>query len=150
MRAFRLASLVLTTALLAACAGEVEDTRPGQPVKTRQQAFKDIIRSFEPMGVMLRGNTYDADKFLALANEVVAKRDAPWRHFGPDTYYPPTKATAEVWQQPEKFEQARLAFFAATDTLLEVARTKDRKQLEAPYKAAYETCQDCHKTFKTR
>lgn len=150
MRAFRLASLVLTTALLAACAGEVEDTRPGQPVKTRQQAFKDIIRSFEPMGVMLRGNTYDADKFLALANEVVAKRDAPWRHFGPDTHYPPTKATAEVWQQPEKFEQARLAFFAATDTLLEAARTKDRKQLEAPYKAAYETCQDCHKTFKTR
>ena len=134
---------------LTAC-GEVEDTRLGQPVKTRQTAFKEIIRSFEPMGVMLRGNTYDADKFLALANEVVAKRDAPWRHFGPDTCYPPTKATAEVWQQPEKFEQARLAFFAATDTLLEAARTKDRKQLEAPYKAAYETCQDCHKTFKTR
>ena len=150
MPAFRLASLILATALLAACSGEVEDTRPGQPVKARQQAFKDIIRSFEPMGVMLRGKGYDADKFLALANEVVAKREAPWGHFGADTNYPPTKATAEVWQQPEKFEQARLAFFTATDKLLAAAQTKDRKQLEAPYKAAYETCQDCHKTFKKR
>lgn len=142
--------LVVTLPLLSACSGEVEDTRPGQPVKTRQQAFKDIIRSFEPMGVMLRSNTYDADKFLVLANEVVARRDAPWNHFGPDTNYPPTKATAEVWQQPEKFEQARQAFFAATDQLLAAAQTKDRKQLEMPYKAAYESCQDCHKTFKKR
>lgn len=142
--------LILVLPLLGACSGEVEDTRPGQPVKTRQAAFKDILRSFEPMGVMLRGNTYNADKFLILATEVVAKRDAPWTHFGPDTNYPPTKATAEVWQQAEKFEQARQAFFAATDTLLTAAQSKDRKQLEAPYKAAYDTCQDCHKTFKKR
>lgn len=142
--------LIIALPMLGACSGEVEDSRPGQPVKSRQVAFKDIIRSFEPMGVMLRSNTFNADKFLALAGEVVAKRDAPWTHFGPDTNYPPTKATAEVWQQPEKFEQARLAFIAATDTLLTAAQTKDRKQLEAPYKAAYETCQDCHKTFKKR
>jgi cytochrome c556 len=152
MRQFRYASLglIICLPLLYACSGEIEDTRPGQPVKSRQVAFKDIIRSFEPMGVMLRGNGYDADKFLALANEVVAKREAPWNHFGPDTNYPPTKATAEVWQQPDKFEQSRQAFIAATDKLLAAAQTKDRKQLDAPYKAAYETCQDCHKTFKKR
>ena len=143
-------SLVVVLPLLGACSGEVEDTRPGQPVKTRQAAFKDIIRSFEPMGVMLRTNAYDADKFLTLATAVVEKREAPWAHFGPDTNYPPTKATPEVWQQPEKFEQARQAFITATDTLLTAAQTKDRKQLEAPYKAAYEACQDCHKTFKQR
>lgn len=142
--------LLLSVALLAACSGEVEDTRPGQPVKTRQMAFKDIIRSFEPMGVMLRGKTYDADKFLALAEELVSKREAPWAHFGPDTNYPPTKATAEVWQQPEQFARERQAFLAATDTLLAAARTKDRKQLEAPYQAVYDTCQSCHKTFKKR
>lgn len=142
--------LLLSVALLAACSGEVEDTRPGQPVKTRQMAFKDIIRSFEPMGVMLRGKTYDAEKFLALAEELVRKREAPWAHFGPDTNYPPTKATAEVWQQPEQFARERQAFLAATDTLLAAARTKDRKQLEAPYQAVYDTCQSCHKTFKKR
>jgi cytochrome c556 len=51
--------LLSTVALLAAC-GEVEDTRPGQPVKTRQTAFKEIVKAFEPMGVMLRENRYDA------------------------------------------------------------------------------------------
>ncbi len=144
------ALLLSAAALLAACSGEVEDTRPGQPVKTRQQAFKAIIRSFEPMGVMLRGKTYDADKFLAMASDLVARRDAPWAHFGPDTDYPPTKATAEVWRQPEKFARDKEAFIAATDALLVAARTKDRQRLDAPYQAVYDTCQGCHKTFKQR
>ena len=152
MRSALQISLILLSAatLLTACSGEVEDTRPGQPVKTRQMAFKDIIRSFEPMGVMLRTNTYDADKFLKLATELVAKRDAPWAHFGADTDYPPTKATPEVWAQPEKFEQQRRAFIAATDSLLAAAQSKDDKQLAAPYKTLYATCQDCHKIFKKR
>ena len=140
----------MITLASAGCAGEVEDTRPGQPVKTRQAAFKELIRSFEPMGVMLRGKTYDADKFLAMANDLVGKREAPWAHFGPDTNYPPTKATPEVWQQPEQFERDRLAFIAATDRLLAAAQTKDRQQLTAPYQAVYDACQDCHKTFKKR
>ena len=43
---------LLTAAMLTGC-GEVEDTRPGQPVKQRQVAFKEIVKTFEPMGVML-------------------------------------------------------------------------------------------------
>jgi cytochrome c556 len=144
------AALLLAATLLAACSGEVEDNHPGQPVKTRQQAFKAILRSFEPMGVMLRTDDYDADKFLTLANELVARRDAPWSHFAADTNYPPTKATAEVWQQPEKFARDKQAFITATDTLLAAAQTKDRKQLDAPYQAAYDACEGCHKTFKRR
>ncbi|MCE1240454.1 MAG: cytochrome c [Azonexaceae bacterium] len=142
--------LLLSTALLLAACGAPEDTRPGQPVKTRQEAFKDILRSFEPMGKMLREDRYDADRFLGFAEAVVAKRDGPWSHFGPDTDYPPTKATPAVWQQPEKFEAERQAFFKATDALLEAARSKDAKQVDAPYKAAYDTCKSCHSTFKAR
>ena len=88
--------VLLSAALLTAC-GEPEDTRPGQPVKQRQTAFKDIIKSFEPMGVMLRKGTYDAERIEKFTAELIAKRDLPWSHFGPDTNYPPTKATAEVW-----------------------------------------------------
>ena len=87
--------LLSTAALLAAC-GEPEDTRPGQPVKQRQQAFKEIIKSFEPMGVMLRKGSYEADRFLAFAEKLHAARELPWRHFGADTNYPPTKAKAET------------------------------------------------------
>ncbi|MCL2874839.1 MAG: cytochrome c [Betaproteobacteria bacterium] len=144
------AALLLSTTLLTACSGEVEDTRPGQPVKTRQQAFKAMIRSFEPMGVMLRNQTYDADKFLALADELSALRDAPWEHFGPDTDYPPSKTTAEAWRQPEKFARDKEAFITATDALLAAAQDKDRERLDMPYQAVYDACRDCHKTFRKR
>jgi uncharacterized protein YceK len=42
---------------LSGCNAHVEDTRPGQPVKTRQVAFQEILKVFEPMGVMLRTTT---------------------------------------------------------------------------------------------
>lgn len=141
--------LLSTVALLAAC-GEVEDTRPGQPVKTRQTAFKEIVKAFEPMGVMLRENRYDADKFAAHAERLVARRDGPWAHFGPDTNYPPTKATPEVWKQGEQFEKDKQAFLAATDALLVAARSKDKAQSEAAYDKVHEACKTCHKQFKER
>ena len=141
---------VVALSLLAACSGEVEDSHPGAPVKARQTAFKEILRSFEPMGVMLRDDRYNADKFLALSKEVISKREAPWSHFGADTNYPPTKATLEVWAQPEKFEEKRLAFFKASDALLTAAETRDKNQAFTAHKALYETCKDCHRTFKVR
>ena len=150
-KSLKTGSLVLLTAgLLAACSGEVQDTRPGQPVKTRQTAFKEILRSFEPMGVMLREDRYNADKFLVLAKEVISKREAPWSHFAADTNYPPTKATPAVWAQADKFEEKRQAFFKASDALLIAAESKDKKQAFTAYNGLHETCKDCHQTFKVR
>lgn len=142
-------SLLFILLALTAC-GEVEDTRPGQPVKHRQQAFKEIIKSFEPMGTMLRTNRYQAEKFTALAEELKTLRDGPWAHFGPDTNYPPTKAKAAVWTQTAEFEKNRQAFFDATDELLVAARSTEPTRIETAYKATYETCQTCHKTFKEK
>jgi cytochrome c556 len=85
-------------------------------------AFKQIVKAFEPMGVMLRKDRYDADKFLPLAEALIAKREEPWSHFGADTNYPPTKATPEVWKQPEVFEKNKQAFISATDALLAAAK----------------------------
>jgi cytochrome c556 len=142
-------SLLLTATFLSAC-GEVEDTRPGQPVKQRQIAFKEIIKAFEPMGLMLRKDRYEADKFTAMAADLIARRDAPWAHFGPDTNYPPTKATAAVWAKPDAFESDKEAFFKAGDELLAAAQSKEKARVETAYKALHETCQDCHKQFKER
>lgn len=135
--------------LFSAC-GEVEDTRPGQPVKTRQQAFKDIIKVFEPMGVMLREKRYEPEKFLRLASALHEKRDAPWAHFGPDTNYPPTKSTPLVWEDSARFNQEKDKFLAATDALLAAAKTQDEAKIQVAYDAVYASCQDCHKPFKTR
>lgn len=143
-------SALVVALTLAACGGSVEDTRPGQPVKHRQEAFKAILRVFEPMGVMLRDNKYQADKFAALAGELVAKRDAPWGHFGADTDYPPTKARPAVWRDAAGFERDRLAFVAATDALLAAAQTHDEAQAKAAYEKVYQSCKSCHDGFKEK
>lgn len=143
------AAFILSITLLAAC-GEPEDTRPGQPVKQRQQAFKDIIKSFEPMGVMLRKGSYDAERFGKFATELVTKRDLPWSHFGPDTNYPPTKATPEVWSQPEAFEKEKQGFIAATDKLQAAVQSGDKTSIEKAYDTVHDSCKSCHKQFKVR
>lgn len=142
--------VILSAATLLTACGEPEDTRPGQPVKQRQTAFKDIIKSFEPMGVMLRKGNYDAERFEKFTAELIVKRDLPWSHFGPDTYYPPTKATAEVWSQPAQFEQEKQAFIAATDKLQAAVLGKDKDKIGAAYEAVHDSCKSCHKQFKAR
>jgi cytochrome c556 len=144
------AGLLALLATLGACGKPVEDTRPGQPVKTRQTAFKEMLRVFEPMGTMLRDGRYDATKFSALAADLKQKREGPWSHFGADTFYPPTKAKADVWAQPEQFERDRQAFFEATDALFVAALTRQLVTVEKAYFAAYDTCQGCHKRFKEK
>lgn len=136
--------------VLAACGGEVEDTRPGQPVKTRQTAFKEILKAFEPMGKMLRSDRYDANQFIQLAEQLQARQEAPWAHFGPDTQYPPTKAKAAVWEQPQRFEEEKQAFLAASEALLAATQTRQEAVVKKAYDRTYETCKSCHQTFKEK
>ncbi len=142
--------LLAVATLLSACGGEPEDTRPGQPVAHRRAAFKEMIKSFEPMGVMVRGKRYDAAKFASLSASLMALRDAPWQYFTPDTNYPPSRAKPEVWTQPAEFAARKQAFFDATDKLAAVATTKDAKVAKAAFEEVEKTCRDCHDAFKTR
>lgn len=139
--------LLLPVLLLTAC-GEVEDTRPGQPVATRQKAFKAMLRSFEPMGVQLREHRYAPDTFLQQARMLHQLKDAPWSHFGPDTHYPPTKATAKVWQEPERFAAEREAFLKAVDALLAAAESRVEERVKPAYQAVQDSCRSCHKPFR--
>lgn len=141
---------LLSVSLLLGACSPVEDTRPGQPVKQRQEAFKSMLRSFEPMGKMLRDGRYDSDAFVALADSFAALQEKPWPHFGPDTLYPPSRAKGEVWTQPEAFSQARQTFTEASDALLAAARSRDRRRVETTYQAVQDACQSCHRRFREK
>lgn len=140
----------LIALLLASCAGEPEDTHPGQPVAHRRAAFKEIIRSFETMGAMVRQEEFNAAKFASLTEALMASRDKPWQYFGPDTQYPPSKSTDDVWSRPAEFAAAKKAFYDATDKLAAVAGTKDVKVAKAAFDDVESTCRSCHDTFKRR
>ena len=141
--------VVTAVALLAAC-GEPEDTRPGQPVKTRQEAFKALLRAYEPMTKMVKEDRYDPEEFVAMTAVLMARRDAPWSHFGPDTNYPPSKAKPRVWQETAAFEQAKNDFLVATDALNAAAQSRDKTRVEEVYGRVYDTCKSCHDNFRER
>lgn len=132
---------------IAAC-GEAPDNHPDKPVTHRREAFQKILKAFEPMGVQLRKNQYNADKFLAQAKDLAAHKEGPWRYFGPDTNYPPTRATDKVWSEPGAFENSRQSFLRAAEQLVVVAESRDPKQVAVAYEALHDTCRDCHKAFK--
>lgn len=147
-RSLRLLPILLSTFALAACTAEVADTHPDQPVTKRQQAFKQLLRSFEPMGKMLQDSRYDPEAFARHAGEVATLKDAPWAHFGPDTNYPPTKALAAVWERPDDFERRRGDFIAAIDALSAAAATRDETGVRAAFATAQDSCKACHRDFR--
>lgn len=147
MRNRSLLLALLLPLTLAACS-EPEDTRPGKPVAHRQQAFLQILKAFEPMGLMLRKRQYNADAFIKLAAQLDATKEGPWTYFQPDTDYPPTKATPKVWSEGEKFQTRRQEFLNASTALVQAAQTRDETQVRSAYEALHETCRSCHKDFK--
>jgi cytochrome c556 len=146
-----LAALLSSCLLLAACSsGEAPDTRPGQPVAHRRAAFKDLLKAFEPIGVMMRDGPYKAERFRQLVDGVMAQREAPWQYFQPDTLYPPSLAKPEVWSDAAGFVAAKKRFIEATDKLAAAAKTTDEDQSRAAFKEVEAACQNCHKTYKTK
>ncbi|MDD5296399.1 MAG: cytochrome c [Rhodocyclaceae bacterium] len=142
--------LVIFAALALSGCGEPEDTRPGQPVAHRKQAFKDIFDVFDSMGAMLKKDSYDAATFKALAQQLAARRNAPWNYFAADTLYPPSHARAEIWSEPAKFDEDKKDFLAATDRLIAAAGGQDRRAIEAAFGKVKDSCEACHKAFKKR
>ena len=138
----------LAAILLAACSGPVEDTLPGQPIKHRQEAFKEILRNFEPMGTMLRTNRYEADPFADMAARLLSQRDGPWEYFTDGSFRPPTRAKEAVWSRAEDFERKRTAFIEATDALVEAANDRELANVRAAYSAVENACRSCHDDFR--
>ena len=107
-----------------------------------------MLRSFEPMGTMLKDKRYDADAFARMADEFSRLRDQPWAHFGADTNYPPTKAKPAVWEKPAEFDQRRQEFVSATDRLLAAAAARNEAEARTTYAAAQDSCKACHNDFR--
>lgn len=142
-------STILAAGLLAACNSTPPDTFPGQPVTQRNQLFKQMLRSFEPIGQMAKGKKpYDANEAIALAEEVKRLAPQPWNHFPPGSDYAPSKAKAAVWDKPQDFTRAKDDFLATADKLAAAARERNVDPLRAAYETMQQSCSSCHKKFR--
>ncbi len=149
---FRAFFLSMALATLSACSETPQDTRPGQPVATRQAAFKEMVRTFEPMGVMLRQGPFDEARFREHFARFRSTVDKPWPHFAEDTCYPPAKVTPAACSDLKGLQRRAEAFREAVAALEAVLAESSvsADALRAPYERVYQTCQDCHREYRKK
>lgn len=143
----RLTVLVLTCLTLAACGG----VDPDSPLGQRKALFKQMLKTSEDLGGMLRGRIpFDGPRFTEGAAKLDALSHEPWKHFPQVKESDQTSATDDVWQKQARFQELARQLEAATGELVAVSQVQ-------PYKASIlmpavqkveDTCSACHKEFR--
>lgn len=147
-QSLRVPLILLACFTLAAC-GPAKDTHVGQPGTKRKLVFKQMLRNFEPMGLMVRGRKpYEKDRFLQYAVELQTLSTQPWQYFTPGSNYSPTRAKPDIWQKPAQFKQAQQTFIAASAQLAASAKTGDMDVIRASYGKVADSCKACHREFR--
>ena len=142
-------SVVAVVCLTLASCGAEPDTHAGQPVTKRKLVFKQMLRTFEPMGLMVRGREpYSKADFLTQAVALQKLSTQPWTYFTPDSNYKPTRAKADVWQKPAEFKQAQQKFIDATQQLAKTAQGDDLESIRRDFGKVEESCKSCHQQFR--
>lgn len=124
---------------------------PNSPLGQRKAIFKDMMKTSEDLGGMLRGRLiFNEDQFIAGAQHLDTISHQPWQHFPQVKDSERTTARDDVWQRQERFNELARAQEAATTAL--VAATAQRplepKALVAPMQRVENACESCHKEFR--
>lgn len=142
-------SLLATAVALTGCSQEATDNHPNQPVTKRRAVFKEFTRTLEPMGMVARDReTYNAATFLVQAQALQKLSTQPWPLFTADSDYPPTKADAKVWQQPDEFKKAQLQFQQVVGELVQAAAENDQDHIKTSVNNVQKSCKACHEAFR--
>lgn len=148
-RYLRAAPLLIGASLVLAGCGSQADTHPGQPVTKRRALLHETMRTFEPMGIMVRGRSpYVAANFQTLADKLQTLSTQPWEYFSPGSTYAPSRATPAVWQQSAQFKQAQDAYIKAAASLAVAAKTGNMDVIRPAYEHVSDSCAACHKAFR--
>jgi cytochrome c556 len=133
---------------LAACGG----VDPNSPLGKRQAIFKDMLRTSEDLGGMLRGRiAFDDDRFAQGAVRLEELSRQPWQHF-PQVHEGDADSAArdEVWQRQERFQALARELEAATVQLAGAVKVRPfTAQGVAPLVQKVEDgCEACHQEFR--
>lgn len=139
---------LLACTLLVAC----DRVDPNSPLGKRQTLFKDMLKTSEDLGGMLRGRlVFNAERFSQGAAHLDEVSRQPWQHFpkvreeGDDS-----QARDEVWQRQERFQQLTHELEVATGELHAAAQVKplQAQALNAPVAKVEAACKACHDEFR--
>lgn len=118
------------------------------PGEDRQKSFKQILRSFEPMGVMLRGTSFHKDSFAQHADALKAASAAPFAMFKPGSIDDTSRAKPTIWSEPAKWKSEQDKFLQAVNQLQATAKGNDLAAVRRDYNAVASSCKSCHDSFR--
>lgn len=131
---------------LVACNG----VDPDSPLGKRQAIFRQMLKTSEDLGGMLRGRlSFDAQRFVDGAARLDELSRQPWRHF-PQVKEEDSSARDEVWQRQERFRQLAGDLEQSTAALVvaSAARSLEPKDLGPHVQRVEDACEACHREFR--
>ncbi|MFJ4391199.1 c-type cytochrome [Pseudomonas soli] len=142
----------LTVVLLAALALTACDAvDPNSPLGQRKAIFKQMLKTSEDMGGMLRGRLpFDGVKFAEGAVKLDTLAHEPWQHFPQVRDEGDSSARADVWKRQARFQDLARQLEGVTGELVTVTRNPslDAAQMKAPMDKVEAACKACHSEFR--
>ena len=143
----RLSVVLLACLMLSACGG----VDPNSPLGQRKAIFKQMLKTGEDLGGMLRGRiAFDGQKFADGAVKLDALSREPWKHFPQVREEDQTSAKDDVWQQQARFQEMSRNLEAATGELVIASQVQPYKvsNLGPAVQKVEDACSACHKQFR--
>ena len=144
---YPLVLLVLAGLGLQGC----DSVDPNSPLGKRQALFKEMLRTSEDLGGMLRGRLpFDEQAFASGAVRLDELTAQPWQHFPQVRDEGDSRARDEVWQRQARFQELADAQMSSTRALAEAAAQPPlQAKTLAPLVARVEDdCKACHSEFR--
>ena len=143
----RLTVVLLAALALTACDG----VDPNSPLGQRRAIFKQMLKTSEDMGGMLRGRLpFDDVKFAEGAVKLDTLAHEPWQHFPQVRDEGDSSARADVWERQARFQDLARQLEGVTGDLVTVTRNPplDAAQMKAPMDKVEAACKACHSEFR--
>ena len=141
-------SMVLLACLALAACGAVD---PDSPLGQRRAIFKQMLKTGEDLGGMLRGRIpFDGPRFAEDASRLDALSREPWKHFPQVKDSDKSSATDAVWQSQERFQGLARALEAATGELVVASQVQPLQSsaLGPVVQKVEDSFQACHREFR--
>jgi len=142
-----IAVVLLACLALSACGG----VDPNSPLDQRKAIFKQMLKTSEDLGGMLRGRIpFDGPKFTEGAVKLDALSHEPWQHFPQVREEDHSSAKDDVWQKQAQFQQMARDLEAATGELVIASKVQPYKasNLGPAVQKVEDACSACHKQFR--
>ncbi|MEX6501876.1 c-type cytochrome [Pseudomonas zhanjiangensis] len=124
---------------------------PNSPLGKRQAIFKQMLKTSEDLGGMLRGRiAFDETRFVSDAVELDRLSRQPWQHFPQVQDEGDSRAKDEVWQRQARFQELARALEASTAALVAATATPPLQpdDLAPAVQRVEDSCKACHEEFR--